>query len=555
MPSKLIVTYRLPLQEIETWGINRNNIVPLKEQSSLVIEDSDGVSSNEWDNAHKLQTEKIDVEFAEPDLETAKPFYKSATIEALRGVEEREITEVLYDKFIEGWPAPNKPEVWHIADNFTGLKEARNEIHLLSDKKKIRIAHLDTGYDSEHNSFPEELVNLTLSRSFIEGESPMNAEDRFDTGILLNPGHGTGTLSILAGKKMSISGCTDFDDYVGLEEAIEIVPIRIAKSVVLFRSVAFVNAMNYILNDLNKNEDTKVHIITMSMGGLASRAWADVVNEAYEQGIFIVSAAGNNFGKLPTRRLVFPARFNRVVAACGVTYDLSPYAKPDGQGGLHIMEGNHGPRNLMKTAIAAFTPNVPWAVWKKKEVFGIRGDGTSSATPQIAAAAALYYSKWYKELENLSEPWMIVEAIRYALFKSANKTISNASLQMEDYFGNGILQAKKALKIPVPNESVLKKQKRDTVFLPFIRLILGLKAVKSEESNKEDLRDEMLETELMQLALADDEIQGLLDNSETDSLTELSREQRIQLAILIRKNPKASIALKEKMNTILLKLE
>ena len=555
MPTKLMVTYRLPLEEVVTRGIRGNNIVPLKDKTTLAIEESESSEPNEWDNAHKLQREKKEVDFAEPDLETAEPFFKPESIEAMKMSEEKMITEVLYDKFIEGWPAPKKPSVWHLADEFTGLKAARQEVHELKDKKIIRIAHLDTGYDEEHMSFPKELINLTLSRSFVEGEDSKNAEDRFDTGMLLNPGHGTGTLSILAGKKMPIAGCIDFDDYVGLEETIEIVPLRIAKSVVLFKSVAFVKAMNYILYDLNKNENTRIHVITMSMGGLASRAWADVVNEAYDQGIFIVTAAGNNFAKLPTRRLIFPARFNRVVAACGVTYELSPYAKAAGEGSFDIMEGNHGPRSLMKTAIAAFTPNVPWAIWKQNNLFGIRGAGTSSATPQIAAAAALYYSKYYKELEGLSEPWMIVEAIRYALFESANKTISDSKLKVEDYYGNGILQAKKALSISVPDETILKKQKPDTVFLPFIRLIFGLKRDGTEEERKEELRNEMLETELMQLALSDEKIQQLLDNPETDNLMELSKEERVELALLIRESSKASNALKEKIEKILLKLE
>ena len=554
MPAKLIVKYRIPAKEMETRGMKRNNMVLLPDETTLGIIDSESNEPNEWDQAHELQKTDKAVEFAEPDVDAAEPFYPK---EAVAAMEAAEITETLYNTFIAEWPAPEKPDVWHIADEFTGLKAARKELHDLTDKKKIRIAHLDTGYDEEHQSFPKELVNLGLSRSFVEGEDPMNAEDRFSTGILANPGHGLGTMSILAGKKMSVAGCTEFDDYVGLEEAIEIVPIRISKSVVLFKSAAFVKAMDYILNELNTNEATKVHIITMSMGGLASRAWADVVNEAYEQGIFMVTAAGNNFNKLPTRRLIFPARFNRVVAACGVTYDLSPYAKPDGEGSFKIMEGNHGPRSLMKTAIAAFTPNVPWAIYKQKNMFGIRGDGTSSATPQVAAAAALYYSKYYKELEKLSEPWMIVEAIRFALFESAAKTIAHADKSYDHYYGNGILQAKKALSILVPDEAFLskRKQKKDSVFLPFIRLILGLKKQAAGGDNKEEQQEEMLETELMQLSLSDPEIQKLLDNPETDDLTKLTKEQRVQLALLIQKNPKASKTLQAKVKQLLQRLE
>ena len=61
------------------------------------------------------------------------------------------------------------------------------------------------------------------------------------------------------------------------------------------------------------------------MGGLPSQAWADAANKAYEAGIVVVCAAGNNFGGLPTSLVVYPARFDRVIAACGVMADKTPY--------------------------------------------------------------------------------------------------------------------------------------------------------------------------------------------------------------------------------------
>jgi len=61
------------------------------------------------------------------------------------------------------------------------------------------------------------------------------------------------------------------------------------------------------------------------MGGLPSQAWADAVNKAYEAGVVVVCAAGNNFGGLPTSLVVYPARFDRVIAACGAMADRRPY--------------------------------------------------------------------------------------------------------------------------------------------------------------------------------------------------------------------------------------
>lgn len=50
------------------------------------------------------------------------------------------------------------------------------------------------------------------------------------------------------------------------------------------------------------------HVLTMSMGGLSSAALVDAVNLAYEQGVFMVTAAGNNITFAPTpNSIVFPA--------------------------------------------------------------------------------------------------------------------------------------------------------------------------------------------------------------------------------------------------------
>ena len=169
------------------------------------------------------------------------------------------------------------------------------------------------------------------------------------------------------------------------------------------------------VHGLFANKATRAHVVTMSMGGLASQAWAEAVNALYELGVFIVTAAGNNFRNLPTRNIVYPARFRRVVAACGVMADGRPYSDllPN------IMAGNYGPTSKMATALAAFTPNTPWARLGCSQIVDHNGSGTSSATPQVAAAAALWIQKFKTGWEQYPEGWMRVEAVRKALFDTA----------------------------------------------------------------------------------------------------------------------------------------
>ena len=525
--------------------INTTQSDPIK----IIANNSAGLSP--WDEAHQVIIENPDYSFAEPDIESSEAFYKYQEEVSERG----EILKDDYYKFIEHWPSPPEPSIWHLGEDYSQLKMAREKVAALPNKKVVRIAHFDTGYDKKHVSFPlKNIIRTDLQRNFIDGEEANwnNAEDQFDTGTLKMPGHGTGTLSILAGGKLAINNY-NFDDYIGMYDSIEIVPIRIAKSVVLFKAASFVKALDYVVNELYADENNRVHIITMSMGGVASRAWADLVNLAYEKGIFIVTAAGNNFNQLPTRTMIYPARFNRVVAACGVTYDKSPYAKPPGAGSFQIMEGNYGPRSLMNTAIAAFTPNVPWATYRYDDVVGIRGDGTSSATPQIASAAALYYVKNFDALEALPQPWMRVEAIRKALFESAAQTINNDNGNFDNdyqkYYGNGILQTDAMLnvKVAMPNELVM--QEKDKVSFPFFKVILGLRTTEEQENPEE----EMLETELMQLVLTDENLQKIMHNEEKQ-IDDLTKEEKIALASAVIKNENASAKLKERMGMLLVQL-
>jgi hypothetical protein len=550
MPTpKLLVRLKVDSRDADA---SNGNTIAVEQKDAIRIEESDPAGRLPWDDAHETVKAFPDYSFAEPDIDASSIFYSSQ-----QEIDERgDPVEDDYYKFLDTWPGPPDPCVWHLDDDHSQLKKARDEVALLRPANKIRIAHFDTGYFKAHVSFPAmgNIIRHDLEKNFVDDddEGP-TAEDPFEKGKLKMPGHGTGTLSILAGTKVNIKNC-DFDDYLGLHNNIEIVPIRVAKSVVLFKSAAFVRALDYIVNELYHDENKRVHVVTMSMGGVASRAWADLVNLAYERGIFIVTAAGNNFKKFPTRTMIYPARFNRVVAACGVTYDYTPYSKPGLEGDFHIMEVNYGPKSLMETAIAAFTPNVPWATYKFPNVVGIRGDGTSSATPQIASAAALYYMKYYKELEALPEPWMRVEAIRKALFDSAKKEINHDDGRFDDnykkYYGNGILQAHAMLEKGVTQPPHSAKQKEDTVSFPFLKTLFGIRAVDDPGYNEE----EMLETELMQLVLTDARLQEILGNEEK-GLEELTKEEQRRVAEAVIGNERASDALKEKMQLVLNQLD
>ena len=394
---------------------------------------------------------------------------------------------------------------WHLDDSYSGLRTARNS--LPAGGWRVKIGHLDTGYTAGHRLLPERL-NLDLQRSFVDGENTRSAIDSFRTGLLKNPGHGTGTLCLLAGGRLDGLMFADENrsdrDYLGGAPHADVIPVRIAPSVVLMRTSGFAQGLDYLLAP-NGDESLRVHVVSMSMGGVCSAAWTDIVNRAYEAGVVICTAAGNHYGHLPPTSIVYPARYRRVIAACGVMANGRPYADLP----LSIMCGCYGPHSKMATALAAYTPNLPWAQYDNPEAFRWNGEGTSSATPQVAAAAALYVEKNYEELMRLPG-WARVEAVRYALFQAAQ---GKGQTKVDDKLGNGILNAIEALKVPVAALASLEQLPRDAASFPFLRVLTGIGLDQS-------VSPDMLQVEILQLAQQHPDLAAILPDPEATDETD-----------------------------------
>jgi hypothetical protein len=380
---------------------------------------------------------------------------------------------------------------WHLADDFSGLRAARAAVADPGAGKRVRVAHLDTGFDALHEARPARL-QAALQRNFVDGEPPGDARDPgpgAGGALLDNPGHGTGTLGILAGGVVAALG-----EALGGAPDVEVMPLRIAKSVILIRTSALAAALDYASAG-GPGGARLADVVSLSMGGVASRAWADAVNKAYEAGVFMVAAAGNNlstgiFG-VPTRFVVYPARFRRVVAACGVMADGRPYyGLPAGK-----LQGNWGPASKMATALAAFTPNMPWAELGAAVIVDRDGGGTSSATPQIAAAAALWLTRHADRVAAYAEPWQRVEAVRHALFTSAHRLPDATAMEK---LGNGVLSARRALDVAPP--ASLVRTPRDTASFAFVRLLTGLGLAAADSGRADSGRGAMLALEATQLA-------------------------------------------------------
>lgn len=473
---------------------------------------------NSWDAAHDLmdKAKGTDITYVEPDA-LAQQIQPDLSAAAAGSTD-------FFGTYLPEWKYPTPDDfTWHLKK--TGLDKVRHaDPGALG--AKVRIAHFDTGYDGDTHPSQPKYLNIGLGKNLVEGGLP---NDRQVTGGLNNPGHGPATMALLAGNSVNVPGV--YNDYMGAAPFAEVIPFRISNSVVLLKTTAFAQALQHAI-------DLKCDVVTMSMGGLASKLWAEKVNAAYEAGIVVVTAAGNNMGgHFPTHRVIYPSRFNRVLTACGVTYDDTQYYND--AYGLKVMMGNWGPEAVMYKAVGAYTPNVPWArMMQKGGGFSRAGAGTSSATPQVAATAALYIEK--NKDHNFAQPWHRVEATRMAILETAKNVPG-----LEKYVGAGILDAKKALQYNVPDS--FEKSPEDNVRFPLFKVLFGNKRGASITG----VRSEMYETEILQLFDLDEDInkweqeKQFLDKVYEGTDTKADHEE---LANLILKSKQASNALKQTLN-------
>jgi subtilisin family serine protease len=374
---------------------------------------------------------------------------------------------------------------WHLADTASGLRAARETVGGAAGN--ITIVHLDTGYDPDHVALPTG-VDRDRQRNFIDGEDSNDAADHTPRGgALRNRGHGTGTIGILAGG--DANGLKSLPDppqgfgAIGGAPGARVVPVRIANSVVQFRTSTVARGIDYA-------REIGADVVSMSMGGLPSYAWADAVNLAYDAGVVLVCAAGNSYAGLPTSLIVYPARFQRVIAACGIMAEGHPF---HGLGGP--MEGNVGPASKMATAMAAYAPNIPWLRLGCHDVADMDGSGTSSATPQIAAAAGLWLAKHGNDFPR---GWQRVEAVRAALFASADQHGRDTQNDPDPFFGRGSLRAAEALLDKyIPAAASLRQTAPDSAAFAFLHLLSSAFGV----SDGSPTEAGMLQLELTQLAL------------------------------------------------------
>ncbi|CAN5256715.1 hypothetical protein BH23BAC3_BH23BAC3_32900 [soil metagenome] len=164
-----------------------------------------------------------------------------------------------------------------------------------------------------------------------------------------------------------------------------------------------------------------VDVINMSLGGPQHNGIANAVAAAWNAGIVLVAAAGNNQGNT----IQWPAGYNQVIGVSGVqnngTFaDTSPCSGASSNWGEHVdISGPFWALSTVETS-AYENENQGWC-------------GTSMATPHVSGAAAL--------LRAQNPTWSNQQIVDQLLNTADHPTSSTR----DDFYGHGILDVVAAL--------------------------------------------------------------------------------------------------------------
>ena len=259
-----------------------------------------------------------------------------------------------------------------------------NPVHEVGIKGDgVKIAVLDTGV-GEH---PD--LSVAGSESFLEDSNPLDEN-----------GHGTSVIGVIAASE------NDIGILGGVPDA-EIYSLKVMDK-------SGVGKISNIINAIEWCKKNGINIINMSFGtDTYSRALEEEINSAYESGILIVAAAGNN-GKSTTDNIQYPAAYSSVVAVSAVDKE-NKIADFSSQG-----EGI----DLCAPGVEVYTT----ALGKNYESV----NGTSYAAPHVVAVAALL---WEKDKTKSNE------FIRLLMNESTQE------LGDKKEYGSGLVDAEQALSI------------------------------------------------------------------------------------------------------------
>ncbi|HEX6622187.1 MAG TPA: S8 family serine peptidase, partial [Pyrinomonadaceae bacterium] len=253
-------------------------------------------------------------------------------------------------------------------------------------------------------------------------------KDELERGLLLFPGHGTGTSSVIVSPQ---GAQTNFGNLGpnplavwGVAPGAKLIPVRVSTSVVLGGG----GVLN-LARAIEHAADKSVHVISISMGtGFPNSRLLKAVQYAQKRGVIVLAAAGNFVGFV-----VWPAAYDEVIAVAASNARNKTWQ--------HSSRGS---------AVDVTAPGE--SVWcagvEDNGGFSVgRGSGTSFAVATVAGMAALWLS--HHGRDKLAKRYG-AEKIP-VVFNKILRDTCDPLVGAGSGFGRGLVNAERMLAAPLPD--------------------------------------------------------------------------------------------------------
>lgn len=297
----------------------------------------------------------------------------------------------------------------------------------------VVIGHVDTGHTAHPELDRAQRFNLGADRDIIGNDN--NAQDP----MLSGSSHGTATASVMTSRHGTTWTAADGSTRSGLNGAAPgctVVSARAIDEVVIVFNTDVARAIWHCVQQ-------RVHVITMSLGGYAN-PWlqAVIAHAVYRENIIVSAAAGNCWPWV-----VFPAAYPEVIACGGVGIDPAT-------GSPRIWTGSAEGRAVDICAPAENVYVADFDVMGREVVRP--GEGTSFASPHVAAIAALWLERHGRA--NLLQHYAGSDANLCEVFRHIIKTTAQTGAGWDTTKnGAGIIDATAVLAAPLPAANLFSK--------------------------------------------------------------------------------------------------
>lgn len=279
----------------------------------------------------------------------------------------------------------NAPKIWREMELFR--------------KIKVKVAIIDTGVSNNH---------IDLKGRVSKGQTFLNKGSYKSNLANDDHGHGTFIAGIIAANTNNQIGVAS----VSANSNIEILPIKVMNSSGYGESFDIAKGIKYAV-------DNGVAVINLSISGDANDLIKNAIIDASKKGILIVAAAGNGGENAD---LFFPGALSQVISVGSTTISNKLDSSSNRGKSVDLVAPGRG---ITSTSIELDKPY--------NTNYYKLGNGTSYATPHVAAIAAMYKLKY---------PDATAKEMRIAL----EKTATDLGRKGKDaYYGNGLVNAQTTL--------------------------------------------------------------------------------------------------------------